>query len=160
MRRMWLSIGSNMGDRLAHLQSAVLSLATIGAVRCSRVYETTPVGVEGQPDYLNAVVELLSDIAPRELFALCMNIEAAAGRERIERWGARTLDVDIIVVEGERVDEPDLQIPHPRAAERDFVLIPLHELAPSADTGLPERASVKAPGEVRLTEFQLIAEHQ
>lgn len=157
-RRMWLSIGSNVGDRLAYLQSAVTRLSAIGPVRCSRVYETTPVGVEGQPDYLNAAIELLSDLSPRELLALCMEIEAAAGRERIVRWGARTLDVDIIAIEGDAVDEADLQIPHPRAVKRDFVLIPLHELAAVTDTGLPKRALAETPGAVRLTELQLTLE--
>jgi len=146
MRRIWLSLGSNMGDRLAHLQSAVTALSALGPVRCSNVYETTPVGVEGQPDYLNAVVELQSNLSARELLAQCMAIETAAGRVRNERWGARTLDVDIVGIEGEKVDEPDLQIPHPRAHERDFVLIPLLELADPAVSGLPATAPVTDAG--------------
>jgi 2-amino-4-hydroxy-6-hydroxymethyldihydropteridine diphosphokinase len=133
----YLALGSNLGDRLEHLRAAVRELdATEGVdvVRSSRVYETEPVGPP-QPAYLNAVVAIDTTLAPRELFEACRGVEDALGRVRAERWGPRTLDVDILVYDEQTVDEPDLQIPHPRMHERGFVLVPLGEL--DADAMLP-----------------------
>lgn len=127
--RAFVALGSNLGDRLGHLQAAVAGLP--GVVAVSGVYETEPVGGPGdQPPYLNAVVELDTPIGPRRLLEVGQALEAAAGRVRTERWGPRTLDVDVIVVGDLVVDEPDLTVPHPRMPERAFVLIPLHDLAP------------------------------
>jgi 2-amino-4-hydroxy-6-hydroxymethyldihydropteridine diphosphokinase len=129
MARAYLSLGSNLGDRRRYLGEAVDSLA--GVVAVSPVYETDPVGgPDGQPPYLNIVVALDTDATPRELLGVCRRLEAAAGRVRAERWGPRTLDVDILWIDGITVDEPDLQIPHPRLWERRFVLAPLRDLAP------------------------------
>jgi 2-amino-4-hydroxy-6-hydroxymethyldihydropteridine diphosphokinase len=128
--RAYLSIGSNLGDRLAHLQGAVTGLAAvpgITVVAVSPVFETDPVGPD-QPDYLNAVVVVETTLGPRALLAAAQAREAAAARVRAERWGPRTLDVDIVSLGDLVVDEPDLQIPHPRWAERDFVLAPLAAL--------------------------------
>lgn len=100
-------------------------------VATSSVYETAPVGgPEAQGPYLNMVVELDTALAARELLGLCARLEAAAERVRVERWGPRTLDVDIVWIDGVRVDEPDLEVPHPRMLERRFVQVPLLELAP------------------------------
>jgi 2-amino-4-hydroxy-6-hydroxymethyldihydropteridine diphosphokinase len=132
-RRAYLGIGSNLGDRLAHLQSAVDGLdATPGVevVAVSRVYETDPVGGPEQGEYLNAVVAVTTDLSARELLAAGQRLEAAADRVPTERWGPRTLDVDILVLEDEVVDEPDLQIPHARMRERGFVMAPLGDVAP------------------------------
>lgn len=127
--RAFLALGSNLGDRERYIQQAVESLPDVVAV--SPVYETEPVGgPEGQGPYLNAVVELDTDLTPRELLDWCRRLEDAAGRVRAERWGPRTLDVDILLVGDLVVDEPDLQVPHPRMWERDFVLRPLADLAP------------------------------
>src|SRR5205823_12496655 len=105
------------------------SLPSVSAV--SGVWETEPVGGPGEQDpYLNVVVCIESAASPRELLGMCHRLEAAAGRVRAERWGPRTLDVDILWVDGVEVDEPDLQVPHPRMWERPFVLAPLSELAP------------------------------
>lgn len=139
--RSFLSLGSNLGDRRAHLAQAVDSLPDVVAV--SSVYETEPLGGPGdQGPYLNLVVELHTTISPRALLAICHRIEASSGRVRAERWGARTLDIDIIWVDGVEMDEESLTIPHPRWRERRFVLAPLRDLAPELvdeeDLGLAE----------------------
>lgn len=126
--RVFLGLGSNMGDRRAHLRDAVHSLP--GVVAVSPVYETDPVGGPDQPPYLNCVVELDVDLTPRQLLGICHRLESAAHRVRTLRWGPRTLDVDILLVGDTTVDEPDLQIPHPRMRQRRFVLQPLRDLAP------------------------------
>jgi 2-amino-4-hydroxy-6-hydroxymethyldihydropteridine diphosphokinase len=128
-RRAFLALGSNLGDRWAHLRKAVDALPDVVAV--SPVYETAPVGgPEGQGPYLNCVVELRTSLGARELLDVGRRLEDAAGRVRSERWGPRPLDVDVLLVGDERVDEPDLTVPHPRMGERAFVLVPLHDLAP------------------------------
>lgn len=129
--RAFLGLGSNMGDRLHYLRDAVATLAEVGPTRVSPVYETAPVGgPEDQGPYLNLAVELRTDRSPRDLLGVCHRLEAAAGRVRDVHWGPRTLDVDVLWVEGTTVDEPDLVVPHPRMWERRFVMAPLHDLAP------------------------------
>ena len=133
MTRAFLAVGSNLGDRHAHLQSAVdfLGAAPGVSVRAvSAVYETDPVGGPVQADFLNAVVEIETDLAPYDLLAVAQRAEQAADRVRLERWGPRTLDVDIVLVDGIEMNDPDLTIPHPRFSERGFVLAPLHDLDP------------------------------
>lgn len=133
MTRAHLGIGSNLGDRLANLQLAVDSLAAepgIRVVAVSPVYETDPVGGPVQDDFLNAVVAVDTELSARELLEVAMFIEQAAHRVRKERWGPRTLDVDILTYGDETVNERDLQVPHPRMWERAFVLAPLHDVAP------------------------------
>lgn len=129
LRRAFLSLGSNLGDRRRHLRDAIDSLDTM-VTRVSPLYETDPVGGPEQERFLNLVVELATDLEPRELLAVCHRLEAGADRVRQERWGPRTLDVDILLIEGVEVDEDDLQIPHPRWRERRFVLRPLADIAP------------------------------
>lgn len=126
--RAFLSLGSNLGDRRRRLREAVDSLP--GVVRVSPVYETEPVGGPPQPDYLNLVVEVETDLSPRALLGLCHRLESAAGRMPGERWGPRPLDVDVLLVDDLVVDEPDLTIPHPRMQERRFVMAPLADIAP------------------------------
>jgi 2-amino-4-hydroxy-6-hydroxymethyldihydropteridine diphosphokinase len=129
--RAFLGLGSNLGDRLRFLRDAVATLRDVGLVGVSPVYETGPVGgPPGQGAFLNLVVELRTDHAPHELLGVCRRLEAAAGRVRDERWGPRTLDVDVLWVDGATVDDPDLVVPHPRMWERRFVVAPLHDLAP------------------------------
>lgn len=128
--RAHLGIGSNLGDRLGFLQGAVDGLAAtagIAVVAVSPVYETDPVGPE-QPDYLNAVVVVDTTLTPRGLLEVGQRLERAAERVRQERWGPRTLDVDVLFFGDEEIDEPDLVIPHPRWHEREFVLAPLADL--------------------------------
>lgn len=127
--RAFLGLGSNLGDRWAHLRAAVAGLPDVVAV--SSVYETEAVGgPPGQGPYLNAVVELDTELSPRRLLEVARRLEEVAGRVRSERWGPRPLDVDVLLVGDLAVDEPDLQIPHPRLWERTFVLAPLADLAP------------------------------
>jgi len=129
MARAFLGLVSKLGDRRRLLEEAVASVPDLVAV--SPVYETEPVGgPEGQGPYLNLVVELDTDRPARELLAIAHRLEAAAGRVRAERWGPRTLDVDVLWLEGEAVDEPDLTVPHPRMWQRRFVVAPLADLAP------------------------------
>ena len=128
MTRVFLGLGSNLGDRRDHLRTAIASLPDVVAV--SDVYETDPVGGPDQGRFLNLVVELDTDLDPHRLLGVCHRIESAAGRVRDVRWGPRTLDVDILWIDGVTVDTADLQVPHPRMMERRFVLEPLAELAP------------------------------
>ncbi len=138
MSRVFLGLGSNQGDRWKLLREAVASLPDVVAV--SPVYETDPVGgPAGQEPYLNCVVELDTELKPRQLLGICHRLETAAERVRHERWGPRTLDVDILLVDGVTVGDPDLQIPHPRMRERRFVLEPLRDLAPELVTEDLER---------------------
>jgi 2-amino-4-hydroxy-6-hydroxymethyldihydropteridine diphosphokinase len=128
----YLALGSNLGDRLETLQRAVeLMDARLGiqVVRSSRVYETEPLGPP-QPAYLNAVVEVLTDLEPRELLKETQAVEDELGRVRGERWGPRTIDVDVLTFDDRTVHEPELVVPHPRMHERGFVLVPLGELEP------------------------------
>lgn len=130
-RRAWLALGSNLGDRALHIGNAAEQLPDVVAV--STVYETRPVGPPGQGPYLNAVVELRTAQRPGELLEAAQEAERLAGRVRTERWGPRTLDVDVLLVgdQGEEVvDEPGLVVPHPRMWQRPFVLVPLADLAP------------------------------
>jgi 2-amino-4-hydroxy-6-hydroxymethyldihydropteridine diphosphokinase len=130
-----IALGSNLGDRADILQGAVDAIGGIAGVRpvaVSEVYETVPVGGPPQPDYLNAVVVASVTIASRELLDRLHEVEAAFDRVRVVRWGPRTLDLDIITVDGEISADPELTLPHPRAHERGFVLAPWHDADPDA----------------------------
>ena len=129
MGRAFLSLGSNMGDSWAILREAVGSLS--GVVAVSPVYRTEPVGgPAGQNPFLNIVIELDTDMSARQLLGVCHRLESAADRVRTVRWGPRTLDVDILAIDGVTVHEPDLQVPHPRMRQRRFVMAPLADIAP------------------------------
>jgi 2-amino-4-hydroxy-6-hydroxymethyldihydropteridine diphosphokinase len=133
MPRGYLGIGSNLGDRLAYLQLAVDELsrdAQIVVVAVSPVYETAPVGGPPQDAFLNAVVAIDTDLDPKELLAACHRVEQVGERVRAERWGPRTLDVDLLLLDDCRVDDAELTVPHPRMWERGFVLAPLRDVAP------------------------------
>lgn len=142
-RRAFLGLGSNMGDRVAYLREAVAALPDVVAV--SGAFETEPVGGVEQEPFLNVVVELRTQRSARQLLELCQEREAEAERVRTIRWGPRTLDVDVLWVDGVTVAEPDLEVPHPRMGERAFVLIPLAQLAPEL---LPAGYDVAAAAEV------------
>lgn len=145
MARVFLGLGSNMGDRLDNLRSAVSRLPDVVAV--SSVYETEPVGgPSGQAPYLNLVVELDTELEARELMEIGRSLERDVGRVRTVRWGPRPLDVDVLLVEGTVVDDEDLVVPHPRMWERRFVLAPLAELDPDL---VPGGALERATGGVR-----------
>lgn len=147
--RAFLSLGSNIGDRLAHLRTAVGRLD--GVVAVSAVYETEPVGGVVQDEFYNIVVELETDKSPEALLRHCQELERAAQRVRLVRWGPRTLDVDILLYGERRIDSPDLVVPHPRMTERNFVMVPLLELDPSLQSHplLAAYDPAAAIGEVR-----------
>jgi 2-amino-4-hydroxy-6-hydroxymethyldihydropteridine diphosphokinase len=128
--RAFLGLGSNLGDRERFLADALGSLGdSVRAV--SDVYETEPVGGPGGQDpFLNLVAELDTDLEPHDLLAVCRRLESAAERVREVRWGPRTLDVDVLWIDGVVLDDPELTVPHPRMRQRRFVLAPLSELAP------------------------------
>lgn len=131
-----LSLGSNLGDRSGHLQAAVTLLASCYAVEVSPVYETDPLGGPEQEPYLNAVVRVTardgSGLVPEELFGFTSAIERSRLRERTVHWGPRTLDIDLVDVAGTVARTPELTLPHERAAERAFVLVPWLDLDPAA----------------------------
>ncbi len=135
-RRAFVGLGANLGEPRRQLDTAVATLRAAGDVAgVSPLYATEPVGgPAGQPPYLNLVVELLTADSPRRLLERCQALEAAAARVRTVRHGPRTLDADVLWVEGEEVSEPDLVVPHPRMWERRFVLAPLSDLAPDLVT--------------------------
>ena len=146
--RAFLGLGSNLGDRRAHLSRAVRTLRAAGDVEAvSPLYETEPVGGPGgQGPYLNLVVALRTADDARRLLARCRALEAAAGRVRTVRHGPRTLDADVLLVGDAVVDDEDLQVPHPRMWARRFVLAPLADVAPDLVTS---EALEGAGGEVR-----------
>jgi 2-amino-4-hydroxy-6-hydroxymethyldihydropteridine diphosphokinase len=138
--RALIGLGANVGARLGNLQGAVDLLGATEGVRVqrsSRVYETDPVGGPPQPDYLNAVIEVETDLDAAALLRACQRVEERMGRTRSERWGPRTIDLDLLTYGREEVllDSPPLVVPHPRMHERAFVLVPLLEL--DADPMLP-----------------------
>ena len=144
--RVVLSVGSNLGDRLGTLQGCVQAIGALpdtDVLAISPVYQTAPVGGPAQPDYLNAVLIVATGLSPLGLLAATQRIEADFGRVRspgAERFGPRTLDIDIISFAGLRSDDAVLTLPHPRAHERAFVLAPWHDL--DAAASLPGRGPV------------------
>ena len=131
--RAFIGLGSNLGDREANLRQALEYLEQApdtSVVRASSLYDTEPVGVEDQPHFLNAVAQLDTQLTPRQLLWNLMLVERRLGRVRSQRWGPRTLDLDMLLYEDSVVDEDDLKLPHPELAKRSFVLVPLVELEP------------------------------
>lgn len=136
MTRYFIGLGSNVGDRLGHLVGACQQIGErLGSWEGSAIYETEPVGGPDQDPFLNAVVAVDSDLDPPALLDVLHVIEAGSGRERTVRWGPRTLDLDIVAWDGPPYSDDRLVIPHPRAAERAFVLAPLAERWPDAVVG-------------------------
>lgn len=134
MARVAIALGSNLGDRLDHLRGGLAGLEALGRiVAVSRLHETEPVGGPEQGRFLNAVAVIETSVAPLDVLARLLEVERSRGRERTVRWGPRTLDLDLIAYEGERLSLPTLEIPHPRAHERGFVLAPLAEVWPEVE---------------------------
>jgi len=132
----YLGVGSNLGDSRGRVLAAFEALATLPRTRLiarSRLYRTRPFGPVPQGDFINAVAGVLTQLPAPGLLAAIRGIEAAAGRVRAERWGPRTLDLDLLVYGSERIDTPELTVPHPGLAERGFVLAPLADIAPTLD---------------------------
>lgn len=142
--RAYVALGSNLGDSQKQLLGAIDALAALPHTRLlarSRLYRTPPWGVRDQPDFLNAVVVLETPLPPHDLLDALLEIERGAGRQRGgERWGPRTLDLDLLHVAGKTINDERLTLPHPHIAERAFVLLPLNELAPDLD--IPGQGSV------------------
>jgi 2-amino-4-hydroxy-6-hydroxymethyldihydropteridine diphosphokinase len=131
--RAYVALGSNLGDRAGHLAAARASLAALPGTRLlaeSAVEETEPLAGMDQPPYLNQMVLLETALEPRALLAACQAIERSRGRVRAERWGPRTLDLDIVRYGHRRIADPDLIIPHPGLSDRDFWIRELAELEP------------------------------
>jgi 2-amino-4-hydroxy-6-hydroxymethyldihydropteridine diphosphokinase len=129
----YVGIGSNLGEREQHVRAALDALAALPdttLTRASSFYDTEAVGGPDQPDFLNAVAELDTDLTPRQLFWNLMRIERQLGRVRTVRWGPRTIDLDLLLAGDWVISEPDLQVPHPELTRRSFVLVPLVELDP------------------------------
>jgi 2-amino-4-hydroxy-6-hydroxymethyldihydropteridine diphosphokinase len=134
----YVALGSNLGDRAALLRAALAALQRGGDVRVvaeSAVYETAPVGGPEQPDYLNMVVAVATELEPAALLERCLAVEAEHGRVRRERWGPRTLDLDLLAYDTVELATDRLTLPHPRMAQRAFVLTPLAEIAPDLKIG-------------------------
>ena len=148
MRYAYLSLGTNLGDRRAHLGDALPLVVESDAYRLSSVYESEPVGGVVQDDFWNMVVEILTDASAHDLLLRARQAESAAQRTREVRWGPRTLDVDVLLISGETSENPEILIPHPRLYERSFVLVPLRELAPSLVTEAQLAAGVGAVREL------------
>ncbi len=152
----YLSIGSNIGDRLHHLTEAVRALRLhdgIIVTSVSSIYETAPVGYTDQADFLNMVVCVETALAARDLLEVCQKIEHGLGRVRDIRWGPRTADLDILLYNNDNIETKNLIVPHPRMFERAFVLIPLLEIAPllakpMVDTGVMLWKKVNGVGDL------------
>jgi 2-amino-4-hydroxy-6-hydroxymethyldihydropteridine diphosphokinase len=128
----YLLLGSNLGNRKKYIASAISEIeAKLGSVsQRSSLYQTASWGKHNQPDFLNQVIELKTSLKPKELLSGILSIETGLGRKRIEKWGSRTIDIDILLYEDQIVNEPELNIPHPYLALRRFCLMPLCEIAP------------------------------
>ena len=133
-----LGFGGNLGDPVAAFAAALRALGAhpgVTVLRLSSVYRTAPWGKLDQPEFLNMAALVETSLPARDLLALCLSVEREGGRERRERWGPRTIDIDILSYGSETLNEPGLQVPHPRIAERAFVLAPLAEIAPGLMIG-------------------------
>jgi 2-amino-4-hydroxy-6-hydroxymethyldihydropteridine diphosphokinase len=133
----YASLGSNIGDKAANIAAALrrLSDAGVEVVACSPLYRTPPWGPVEQDWFLNACAHLRTGAAPLDLMRLCLSVERAMGRERLVRWGPRVIDIDLLAYDDLEIDEPELELPHPRLFERAFVLVPLLDVAPDFAIG-------------------------
>lgn len=132
MFRVYLSLGANLGKPIKQLSSAINALQNTSGIfnlKKASFYKTAPIGPK-QPDFINTAVELSTTLTPFELLQRTQAIEKEHHRERLEHWGPRTLDIDLILYEDQKINHPLLTIPHPRMQERGFVLVPLYELNP------------------------------
>ena len=126
--RTYIGLGSNLGDSQQILSEAVAKLTSLGLVQVSRLYQSPPMGPQDQPNYLNAVVQLDTTLAPLALLDQLQQFEQDAGRVRVRRWGERTLDLDLLIYGQEQIQNERLTVPHSGLLERDFVVIPLLDL--------------------------------
>ncbi|MFI4889415.1 MAG: 2-amino-4-hydroxy-6-hydroxymethyldihydropteridine diphosphokinase [Steroidobacterales bacterium] len=134
LRPAYIALGSNLDDPQRQIHVAMERLSRHGAIRVelrSRLYRSSPLGPQDQPDFVNAAVGVLTALTARELLDVLLSIERLMGRDRRERWGPRIIDLDLIWMIGEPIDEPGLCLPHPGVSARNFVLYPLADIAPS-----------------------------
>ncbi|ENX47230.1 2-amino-4-hydroxy-6-hydroxymethyldihydropteridine diphosphokinase [Acinetobacter sp. NIPH 542] len=124
----YIGLGSNLGDSRQILSEAIAKLKTLGMVKVSRLYQSPPMGPQDQPNYLNAVAKLITDLAPLDLLDHLQRFEQEAGRVRLRRWGERTLDLDLLIYGNEKIHNERLTVPHIGILQRDFVVIPLLDL--------------------------------
>lgn len=147
MHAAWLALGANIGNPLAQLDEAVDRLdrhPRIAVMKRSAVIVTKAWGKTDQPDFHNMAIAVQTSLGPHALLEACLATEAAMGRQRVEHWGPRLIDVDVIAFEREVMDTPDLKLPHPFAHEREFVLTPLREIAPEVAEWIVERSGQAA----------------
>lgn len=145
----YLGLGGNLGDPEAAMAAALRAIdaaSSVSVLAVSDVWRTAPWGNPDQPDFLNAVAHVATTLSPRALLDLCLATERALKRERRERWGPRLIDIDILLFDGLSLNEPGLEIPHPRMLERAFVMAPLAEIAPDLVVGDGMRAAEIAAG--------------
>ena len=159
MSRAYIGIGSNVGDRASFCRRAVDALRDASGIEVNKVsslYETSPVGGPPQRSYVNLVTLVSTDLTPHELLDACKAIERRLGREATEmRWGPRVIDLDVLLFDDEKINEPGLEIPHPRMAQRRFVMVPLLEIDPLASDPWGVRYADwvdEGEGDVRLLE--------
>ncbi|MBF6634600.1 MAG: 2-amino-4-hydroxy-6-hydroxymethyldihydropteridine diphosphokinase [Planococcus sp. (in: Bacteria)] len=156
MNLSYLSLGSNMGDRFEMLRQAVAQLVEHPAVtvtRISSLYETDPVGYTDQEPFLNMVVQLETELTAMALLDVCQTIEQSLNRKRLVRWGPRTIDLDILLYNQDRIEAARLTVPHPRMNERAFVLIPLLEI----DPGLEVAGTIETDGVLLWKSYNSLA---
>jgi 2-amino-4-hydroxy-6-hydroxymethyldihydropteridine diphosphokinase len=146
LKEAYVALGANLGEREASLREALRRLAGadgIEILRISNVYETDPVGYSDQPAFLNMAAAVASELPSDRLLRKLLEIELAMGRVRDIRWGPRTIDLDLLLYEGETMETEELTLPHPRMGERAFVLVPLHDVWPK-DLPFPWESAVSA----------------
>ena len=154
----YLGLGSNLGDRRGNLAEALQRLANhrqVEIVQTSSIYETAPVGPQDQPDFFNQVTQAEMTCSARQLLMAVQEIERGMGRVRSRRWGPRNIDIDILLYGDQTIDQPDLKLPHPQMLNRQFVLVPLAEIAPDLILPDGQRAAEAADaqaGQVRRVE--------
>jgi 2-amino-4-hydroxy-6-hydroxymethyldihydropteridine diphosphokinase len=152
-----VGLGANLGDRVATMRGALRALAGVARIeRVSRVYETAPVGGPVQPAFFNAAALVVYPGEPVALLDELLSIEAALGRIRRERWGPRTIDLDLLWIDGLVVDHPRLAVPHPRLRERAFAVVPLLDVAPDARDPTTLQPFAIPPGDVVVTGEALV----
>ncbi|QMU09938.1 2-amino-4-hydroxy-6-hydroxymethyldihydropteridine diphosphokinase [Mammaliicoccus lentus] len=155
MHTAYLGLGSNIGERELQLEQAVTFLNSeegIKVTQVSPIYETKPVGYTEQPDFLNMCIEISTELEALDLLKVCMMVEQQLHRVRNERWGPRTIDIDILLYDQSVIQSPDLEVPHPRMTERAFVMVPLNDIA----SNVVEPISKKYIWELLLNDEQVV----
>jgi len=168
VKKAFLALGSNLGDRWENLSRAMVALAQERALalkKVSSVFETEPVGYLEQPDFFNLVLEIETALSPEKLLVRCLEIETELGRVRHERWGPRNIDIDVLWYDDQRVAQANLTLPHPRMLERAFVMVPLAEIAPElvleGETVASRAAAIAPAARIRRIgrRFSLVPPH-